>query len=227
MTVQAGQVLQRAEVIVGYETYLRLIPGYCRGKEVISSGMTQEVSRALAAIARAREGARVAVVSGGDPGVYGMAGLILELLGDDGWPDVEVVPGITAATAAASSLGAPLMNDFAVISLSDLLTPWETIIRRVTAAARADFVIVLYNPASKKRVAALAKTREVLLCCRAPTTPVGIVRNCKRGERETVIITDLQRMLDHEVDMLTTVIVGNSTTRVRGKRMITPRGYHT
>lgn len=216
--------MEEAEAIVGYRTYLDLIPGFLTGKKVVESGMTQEIHRCREALALARSGLEVAVVSGGDPGVYGMAGLILELLEEGEEVFVEIIPGITAATAAAAVLGAPLMNDFAVISLSDLLTPWEVIEGRLRAAARGDFVVALYNPRSKNRTRPIERAREIFLECRGVATPVGIVRNARR-EGEQTAITTLGKMLDHPIDMLTTVIIGNSQTSVRGGFMVTPRGY--
>lgn len=223
MSLYARRVLAEAEVVVGYRTYLELIPGILEGKRVVGSAMTQEVERCREALDLARRGAKVAVVSSGDPGVYGMAGLILQLLADEDVP-VEVVPGVTAATAAAAVLGAPLMHDFAVLSLSDLLTPWEVIEKRLRAAAEGDFVVVLYNPRSRKRVTQIEQAREILLAHRRPQTPVGIVRNALRGDGEATITT-LDAMLDHPMDMLTTVVVGNSQTFLKGCRMVTPRGY--
>lgn len=222
LTPEAQLALQQAEVVVGYKTYIDLIINLVANKEIIATGMTTEVHRAERAVEFALKGKRVAVVSSGDPGVYGMAGLILEVA--DGRVPVKVIPGVTAATAAAASLGAPLMHDFAVVSLSDLLTPWKTILSRLQAAAAGDFVIVLYNPKSQGRQQHLAVAREALLWHRHPDTPVGIVRNARRGE-ETTIITTLEKMLDYPVDMLTTIIIGNSQTRVENGYMITPRGY--
>lgn len=212
---------------MGYITYIDLIRDFIGEREVISTGMTREIERCRKAVEVASAGRRVAVVSSGDPGVYGMAGLVLEIMeaqGLLGVIPVEIIPGITSATASAAKLGAPLMHDFAVISLSDLLTPWETIAKRLEAAARADFVIVLYNPASKKRTWQIEKAQEIFLRHKPPTTPVGIVKNAAR-EEETVLITDLQSLLAHPVDMLSTVIVGNRSTRQAGDFMITPRGY--
>lgn len=224
---RALAALREARVVVGYRTYIDILGDLLAGREVISTGMTREVDRCEAAIERARAGDDVAVVSSGDPGVYGMAGLVLEMLGRDGLAgkiEVEVIPGITSATAAAAKMGAPLMHDFAVISLSDLLTPWEFIEKRVEAAAGSDFVLVIYNPASRKRVDQVRRAREIIMKFRPGKTPVGIVRNADR-EDEEVVLTDLERMLDHGIDMLSTVIVGNSNTRVVDGFMVTPRGY--
>jgi precorrin-3B C17-methyltransferase len=227
LSQRAVKALSEADVIAGYKTYLELIQDIIAGKEIISTGMTREIERCEEAIRRARAGAQVALVSSGDPGVYGMAGLVLELLERDGALeeiDVDIVPGITSATSSAAILGAPLMHDFTVISLSDLLTPWEVILMRLEMASRGDFVVVLYNPASKKRTEQVRTAREIMLGHKSPATPVGIVRNAARDKQETVI-TDLERMLEHPIDMFTTIIVGNSRTRRIGKYMVTPRGY--
>ena len=224
---RARDALASAQVIVGYTTYINLIKDLIGDREVISTGMTKEKERCQQAVEAAASGRRVAVVSSGDPGVYGMAGLVLEIMESSGLLGklpVEVVPGITSATASAAKLGAPLMHDFAVISLSDLLTPWKTIEARLEAAARSDFVVVLYNPASKKRTRQIEKAREILLLHRQPQTSVGIVKNTAR-EKESVIITTLDCMTEHSIDMLSTVIVGNSSTRRAGDFIITPRGY--
>lgn len=227
LSCRALAALKEAEVIAGYRTYIELITGLLEGKEVISTGMTREVERCNQAIDRALEGKKVALVSSGDPGVYGMAGLVLELLEKRGALeslDLEVVPGITSATAAAARLGAPLMHDFVVISLSDLLTPWEVIVRRLELAARGDFVVVLYNPASKKRKEQIRTAVGILQEQRGGGTPAGIVRNAFR-EDEELILTDLAHLLEHPVDMFSTVVVGNSQTRVIGRYLVTPRGY--
>lgn len=227
LSPRARQVLEEAEVIVGYRTYLKLVEEMMGEKEVISTGMTREIERCLLAARRAASGQKVALVSGGDPGIYGMAGLVLEIIEREGlFPqlEVEVVPGITSASAAAALLGAPLMHDFAVISLSDLLTPWPLIERRLELAAAGDFVVVLYNPASHRRTGQIRRAREILLKYKSNRTPVGIVRNAYR-EGQEVIITDLENLLNHPIDMLCTVIVGNSQTRLANGFLITPRGY--
>ena len=245
ITPAARKAIEQANVIVGYGTYLDLIKELLQGKEVVSTGMTQEVDRCRKAIDIAREGKTVAIVSGGDPGVYAMAGLAFEILrgqesevpasgagirqkSEDSvnpqLPSVEVIPGISALNAAASRLGAPLMHDFACISLSDRLTPWDMIEKRLAAAASADFVIVLYNPRSKGRAGHLGKARDIILKHRTASTIVGIVKGAMR-EHETVIVTDLERMQESDIDMQTTVIIGNSKTFVWNNLMITPRGY--
>ncbi len=227
MSLRAHKVIREAEVIVGYKTYLDLLGNLLDGKEVLSSGMTREVERCQKAIEIAAGGKYVAVISSGDPGIYGMAGITLELVekqknnADYG---VEIVPGITSANAAAASLGAALMHDFTVISLSDLLTPWELIEKRLFAAAQADFVTVIYNPVSKKRTEQIKKAREIFLKFRSPATSVGIVRNAKRGDEE-ITRTDLEHFLDYPIDMFTVVLIGNSQTYQTENFMITPRGY--
>ncbi|MBW1722590.1 MAG: precorrin-3B C(17)-methyltransferase [Deltaproteobacteria bacterium] len=227
---RAKRALERAEVVVGYKTYLELIePGLLAGKKIISSGMRQEIARCRAAVEETLGGRETAVVSSGDAGIYGMAGLILEILAEEGFlgsVEMEVVPGVPAFSAASALLGAPLMHDFAVISLSDLMTPWEMIEARVEAAAKADFVLVLYNPRSKRRDWQLGCVKEMILKYRGKDTPVGIVRNAAR-EGEWVQITSLSELDETVVDMLTMVIIGNSGTRVLGGKMVTPRGYHT
>ncbi|MEA5113100.1 MAG: cobyric acid synthase [Geobacteraceae bacterium] len=243
MTCEAREAIRSADAVVGYSTYLKLIEPLLAGKAIISSGMTREVERCREAIRLACEGRTVALVSSGDAGVYGMAGLVMELMdtesptpfanGGSGGisessldaPDVVVVPGVSAVQAAAAVLGAPLMHDFAVISLSDLLTPWEIIEKRLAASAAADFVIALYNPRSKGRSGHLERARDIILQSRPGRTPVGIVRNaCRKGEER--IIASLAEMPLDKADMFSLVIVGNSATFIDGKgRMVTPRGY--
>jgi precorrin-3B C17-methyltransferase len=226
MTLRAKQEIESAEVIVGYKTYVELIQQIIqRDVEVVSGSMGKEVDRARAAVKKALENKRVAVISSGDSGVYGMAGVVLEVAAHEKANiPIEVVPGVTAATAAAATLGAPLVGDFAVISFSDLLTPWSLIERRLRAAAEADFVIALYNPQSKGRREPLAKAHKILLEYRDPKTVVGIVKRAKRTGEETAI-TSLTEMLNHEIDMATILIVGNSTTYTINGKMVTPRGY--
>jgi precorrin-3B C17-methyltransferase len=187
--------------------------------------MGREVERAKIAVEKASEGKRVVMVSSGDPGVYGMAGIVLEVAFQrKASVPIKIIPGVTAATAAASILGAPLVSDFAVISLSDLLTPWEKIERRLEAVASADFSIVLYNPQSQGRIEPLTKAYEIMLKHINPQTPVGIVRQAGR-EGEQYIIATLKDLLNCEIDMVTTIIVGNSATKVVNGKMITARGY--
>ena len=225
MTPAAGEALGAAEVIVGYQTYLDLIPEFLVGKEVIASQMMKEVDRCRKALDLAAEGKKVALVSGGDPGIYAMAGLVFEMAREQSVTvEIEVIAGIAALNACAARLGAPLMHDFAAISLSDLLTPWEKIEQRLEAAASADFVVVIYNPKSKKRAEHIVKAREILLAHRAPETPVGIVTAATR-ENERIVLTTLGKMLESEIDMQTTIIVGNSMTFAWQGVMVTPRGY--
>ena len=225
MTFRAREVLDISEVIVGYKSYVRLIEPFIADKEVITSGMTEEIQRAKIAVDLAQWGKAVSVICSGDSGIYGMAGLVAEVLREQGNKlYVEIVPGVPALVASAALLGAPISGDFACISLSDYLVPWDEISRRVEMAAQANFVIIIYNPRSKKRQRQLAAAREIILKYREPTTPVGIVSNaCRQGQ--TIIITDLQHLLDYEVDMNTTVIVGNASTFTFDKWMVTPRGY--
>lgn len=228
LTQKARQTLNDSHVIVGYKTYIALLGNLTEGKEVISSGMTEEIKRAQAAIIKVKEGKRVCVISSGDSGVYGMAGLVLELL-DKKEIDtlkIEVVPGVPSAAASASLLGAPLMHDFACISLSDLLTDKKLIKKRLESAAKGDFAIVLYNPKSKKRVDLLNDAWRILMKYRSPNTPAGIVRNAYRQSQQVEIVK-LKNMLSSKlIDMRTTIIVGNSKTYLKGKYMITPRGYN-
>lgn len=196
------------------------------GVETVAGSMGREVDRARTAVAKALENKKVVVVSSGDAGVYGMAGVVLEVAAlENVQVPIDVVPGVTAATAAAAKLGAPLVDDFAVISLSDLLTPWSLIEKRLEAVAASDFAIVLYNPQSQGRTKPLAKAHRILLKHRQPETPVGIVKNAGR-QGETTIITTLKDMLDNNADMVTTIIIGNPATRLVNKKMVTPRGYH-
>jgi precorrin-3B C17-methyltransferase len=224
--------VRNSDVIVGYNAYLQLLDsdlagGLLAGKEIISSGMTQELIRAEKAIEKALAGNDVCLISSGDPGIYGMAGVILELLGKEGTPKIpiEIVPGVTAASSCASLLGAPLMNDFAVISLSDLLTDAKVIEKRIRSACQGDFVIVFYNPKSKKRIKPLEKAWQILLKYRSPQTPVGIVRNARRADEEVIIIPLREMLTVKQIDMGATIIVGNSKTFTKGRYMITPRGY--
>ena len=228
MAPKAKKALTDVDVIVGYVTYIKLIePSLLHGKEIISTGMTDEIRRCKLAIERALDGKNTAVVSSGDAGVYGMAGLVLELIAEKGLADkleVEVIPGISALSAAAALLGAPLMHDFAVISLSDLMVPWEVIRTRIEASARADFVLVIYNPRSKKRTWQLGQALDIIRKYRREQTPVGIVRNAMR-EGQSMHVTSLSNLDASRVDMLSILVVGNSRTHISGGKMITPRGY--
>lgn len=223
-------------MIVGYKTYIDLIRPLIQGKQIVSTGMTQEVQRVGAALDLVIEGRVVAVISSGDAGIYAMAGLVLEMCDQrklDAHPagssprtgfGIEVVPGIPALCAGAALLGAPLTHDFAAISLSDLLTPWETIEKRLAAAAAADFVIVIYNPRSRKRDWQLQRAQEIILGHRDGQTPVGIVTSAMRSGQRVELIR-LDSLHTAEVDMQTTVFVGNSDTRRFGAFLFTPRGY--
>ncbi len=225
MSFKAHRTVREADVIIGYKTYVDLIRELIDNQEVIDSGMTREVERSLLAIDKALTGAKVAIISSGDAGIYGMAGIVLELVVKGGHDlEVEIIPGISSANAAAASLGAPLMHDFVTISLSDLLTPWEVIEKRLHFAAQGDFVVNLYNPMSKKRTEQIKIARDIMLRYKAGETPVGIVRNAKRGD-EVITITTLEKMLDHPIDMFSVIIIGNSETFSSGGFMITPRGY--
>ncbi len=211
---------------MGYRTYLDLIDKLTGDKEVLSSGMRQEVERCTRAVELARSGRRVAVVCSGDPGIYAMAGLVFEILKESCGltPDIEIIPGVPALSACAALLGAPLMHDFAAVSLSDLLTPWEVIEKRIEAAASADFVIVIYNPKSRARQSQINRARDIVLRFRPPRTPAGIVRAASRGN-EGIIITALKDLPVDEIDMQSTVVIGNSRTFTWNGRMVTPRGY--
>lgn len=230
MTARARQAVAEAEVVIGYKTYIRLVRDLLEGKEVIEKGMAEEIDRCTDALHHARLGRTVALVSSGDVGIFGMAGPTFEVLLEAGWtpetgPEVEVVPGVSALSSSAAVAGAPLTHDFCAISLSDLLTPWPTIAKRLEGAAAADFVITLYNPKSSRRPQQIAEARHIFLQHRDPQTPVAVVRAAYR-DRERVEITTLDQMLEHEITMLTTVIVGNSSTFTNQGRMVTPRGYH-
>jgi len=221
----ARKALEQADVIVGYRTYLDLIAEVIDDKKVVSSSMMQEVDRVKQAFDLAETGKHVALVSGGDPGIYAMAGLVYEIAElREIKTEIRVVAGIAALNSCAERLGAPLMHDFAAISLSDLLTPWELIEKRVRAAVDADFVLVIYNPKSKKRDWQLGKVFEMVLNKRPGSTPVGMVRGATR-ENEEVSVATLDDFDTAGVDMQTTVIIGNSTTFISNGKMITPRGY--
>src|ERR1044071_7354335 len=231
MTYRAMQVIKESEAIIGYDTYVSLVEYLITGKEVYRYAMTQEVDRANQAIHFAEEGRIVSLVSSGVPGVYGMAGLIYEILADKGWNkengiSIECVPGISSLNSCAALVGSPLMTDFAVVSMSDLLVPWEIIMKRVEAAALGDYVTVIYNPASKKRVHQLRDTRDIFLKYRKPDTPVAIVKGAFRDSQK-IVVTTLEKLLDYNdmLGMITTVIIGNSSTFNYNGLMINPRGY--
>ncbi len=237
ITQRARAAIKESDVVIGYETYLNLVPDLITVKEIITTGMTQESDRCKKAIELARSGKTVSLISGGDPGLYAMAGLVFEILSSENRGNevqgvnapeenllVEVIPGISALNASAARLGAPLMHDFVSISLSDKLTPWETIEKRLDAAAMADFVIVLYNPKSEGKNDQFSRAIEIINKYKKPETPVGVVKGAMRPG-EDIIITDLEKVGGLPIDMQTTVIVGNSGTFVWNGHMITPRGY--
>jgi precorrin-3B C17-methyltransferase len=221
MTLRAIECLKRSEVVVGYKYYIDLIRDLVKDKLIISSGMKNEIERCRLAIQKVKKGYETSIVSSGDAGLYGMAGLVLEI---DSRIDFEIVPGVSAAFLAASVLGAPLMHDFCTVSLSDILTPWEVIEKRLKYAAKGDFVIVLYNPKSHSRSQNIEKTVKILLEYKNAKTPVGIVKNAMR-EGEERIITTLDSIDYDFIDMMTTVIVGNSNSFIKDNMIITPRGY--
>ena len=224
MTLRAQAALREAELIVGYTTYIELLGEGFPQAELLATPMRGEVERCQRALEEAAKGRRVAVVCSGDPGVYGMAGLLLELAPEYPGVEVEVIPGVTAANGGAAVLGAPLMHDWCSISLSDLMTPWEKIEARLEAAAQADFCIVLYNPASKGRATHLQRACDILLAHRSPSTVCGLVRNIEREGQSSQVLT-LRELRDAQTDMLTCVFVGNSETACLEGRMVTPRGY--
>jgi precorrin-3B C17-methyltransferase len=201
-------VIEQCQVIIGYSTYIKLIDNLIKNKEAVSFGMKKEVERARYAIKRALNGENVCLISDGDPGIYGMAGIVLQLLNKEEKEriEIEIIPGITAACSCAALLGAPLTHDFVIISLSDLLTNGELIKRRIELAAKG-------------------KAREILMRYKSPKTPVGIVRNAQRENEEVIITTLKDMLLPNKIDMATTIIVGNSETYIKGRFMITPRGY--
>ena len=225
MSIRAVEVIKDSDCVIGYKTYINLIKELVEGKEVIVSGMRSEIDRASLAIEKAEAGKVVSVISSGDPGVFGMAGLVLEVAkNSEQRIPIEVVPGIPSENAAAALLGAPLMHDHVTISLSDLLTPWDVIEKRIRLAAEGDFVVVLYNPKSSERKWQIEKTIEILLSGKSSDTPVGIVKSAMR-KKQNVIITNLGTVLEHPIDMTTILIVGNSTTFVYDNYMVTKRGY--
>lgn len=224
MTIRAARVLHGCEVIVGYTVYVDLVREHFSGKEFLTTPMRREEERCRMAFEQASKGRTTAMICSGDAGVYGMSGLVLELGTEYTQVEVEIIPGVTAANAGAAVLGAPLMHDFSVISLSDLMTPWETIEKRLLAAAQADFVICLYNPSSKKRHDYLKKACDLMLRYKVPETVCAAVEAIGRPGERMQLFT-LQELREAEVNMFTTVFVGNSQTRVIGESMVTPRGY--
>lgn len=225
MTLEAIKAMEDADVIVGYKTYINLITEFIQDKEVVQNGMRQEIDRCKQAVEIAKTGKKVAVISSGDAGIYGMAGLILELTTkEEQEVPVKVIPGVTASIGAAAILGAPIMHDFCHISLSDLLTPWEVIEKRLKLAADADFVICLYNPRSKGRSEHLARAFEIMGEFKGGNTPVGIVKDVGREKEEKFVCT-FDTMDFERVDMTTMVVIGNKSTFIHEDLMITPRGY--
>lgn len=226
MTIEAIEAMKDSEVIVGYKTYINLVTEFIQDKEVIQNGMRQEIDRCRQAVDEAKKGKKVAVVSSGDAGIYGMAGLILELVSqEENEINVKIIPGVTASIGAAAILGAPIMHDFCHISLSDLLTPWEVIEKRLRLAAEADFIVCLYNPRSKGRSEHLNRAFEIMGEFKDGKTPVGIVKDVGRNKEEKFICT-FEDMDFERVDMTTMVIIGNKSTFIHNNLMITPRGYN-
>lgn len=228
LTPAARHALAEAEVIVGYKRYIGLVEArLLAGKQVVSTGMRGEMERCRKALEIVLKGQKTVLVSSGDPGIYAMAGLVFEIMEAQDLFDrveVEVIPGLSALSAAAALLGAPLMHDFAVVSLSDLMTPWEQIRKRILAALKADFVLVIYNPRSRKRTWQLEEVLELVTKYRGNTVPVGIVRNAARTAQE-IRVVQAGEAHAATIDMLTIIVVGNSRTRIMGRRMVTPRGY--
>jgi len=227
MTPKARQAIEEADVVVGYGMYIKLVQTITgKHAEIISGTMGREVERAKIAVKKANENHKVVMISSGDPGVYGMAGIVLEVAAQEKTQvPIEIIPGITAASSASAILGAPLISDFAVISLSDLLTPLEKIEKRIELASQADMSIVLYNPQSQDRIEPLIKAYEIMIKHINPDTPVGIVKQAGRDGQKAKITT-LKNLLNEEIDMLTTIVIGNSATKIINNKMVTQRGYN-
>jgi precorrin-3B C17-methyltransferase len=227
MTPKVRLAIEEADVIIGYGTYIKLVQNLVRkDAQIISGTMGKEVERAKIAVTKATENNKVVMVSSGDPGVYGMAGVVLEVAAKENMKvPIEILPGITAASAASALLGAPLISDFAVISLSDLLTPLEKIEKRLELVSQADMSIVLYNPQSQDRIEPLLKAYEIMMKHIKSDTPVGIVRQAGR-EGQRAKITTLKNLLNEEIDMVTTIVIGNSATKIVNEKMVTARGYN-
>jgi len=223
---KAREAILQCDVVSGYTGYVELIPELVSGKKMIATGMKSEVERCEEAINEALSGKQVCVISSGDAGIYGMAALLYELAEKYTSIEIEVIPGITAAVSAASILGSPLSNDFAVVSLSDLLTPWEIIEKRLDACAAADMVLCLYNPESKKRIGYLEKACSIVMRHKSPQTMCGYVRNAYRGNDSQARICTLAELSKARVDMFTTVIIGNSSTKIINGKLVTVRGYN-
>lgn len=224
MTIEAAEALKNSDVIIGYTVYVDLVKEHFPGKEFLTTPMKKEVERCILAFQEAEKGKTVSMICSGDAGVYGMAGLMYQVRENYSQVQMKVIPGVTAATAGAAVLGAPLIHDFCLISLSDLLTPWEKIETRLLEASKADFVICLYNPSSKKRHDYLQKACDLMLKYKSPDTVCGIVGNIGR-EGEDWKLMSLRELREAQVDMFTTVFVGNSQTREIHGKMVTPRGY--
>ena len=224
MTLKAIHALEASDVIIGYTVYVDLVREHFAGKEFMTTPMKKEVDRCVIAFEEAKKGKTVSMICSGDAGVYGMSGLIYEISRDYPGIEIEIVSGVTAALSGGAVLGAPLMHDFAVISLSDLMTPWMLIEKRLAAAASADMAICLYNPSSKKRRDYLNKACRIVMQSASPETVCGIVKQIGR-EGESCQVMTLQELSNYEADMFTTVFIGNSTTKVINGRMVTPRGY--
>ena len=224
MTLKAIHAMEKSEVIIGYTVYVDLVKEHFPGKEFLTTPMKKEVDRCVMAFEEAKKGKVVSMICSGDAGVYGMSGLMYEVGVNYPEVELEIIPGVTAATGGAAVLGAPLIHDFCLISLSDLLTPWEKIEARLLAAAEADFVVCLYNPSSRKRSDYLQKACDLMMQYKTPETVCGIVSYIGRdGEHYEVM--DLKTLRDTKVDMFTTVWVGNSQTKEINGKMVTPRGY--
>lgn len=224
-TFRAQSAIEASEVIAGYKRYIKAVDDLIGDKTIITTGMTKEVERCQQAIKAASEGKVVALISSGDAGIYGMAGLALEMIQAEQYDiEVEIIPGVTAASAAAACLGAPLMLDFAIISLSDLLVEWAVIRQRIQAVAEADLVVAFYNPRSRKRIKQLDEAIDIFLEHRSPATPVGIGTDIG-SQQEHLVITTLGELLQHEIGMRSLVIIGNSESKVLGKWLVNPRGY--
>lgn len=224
MTVRAREALDESDIIAGYRTYTDLVREYLPDKEYFENGMRGEIERCEKCVELAKKGQTVALICSGDAGVYGMASPLLEIAERENFTDVEVIPGITAALSGAALLGAPLSHDFCVISLSDLLTPWEVIEKRLRSAAEGDFCMVIYNPASKKRADYLRRACEILMETLPGSTCCGYVRNIGRDGCEKEVCT-LRELSEKDADMFVTVFIGNSRTRISEGRLVTPRGY--
>ena len=224
MTVRADRILRESQVIIGYTVYVDLVKEFYPQAEFLTTPMRQEKERCEMALKAAQDGRRTAMICSGDSGVYGMAGLMYEVGVNYPETELEIIPGVTAATGGAAVLGAPLIHDFCLISLSDLLTPWEKIEARLLAAAQADFVVCLYNPSSKKRHDYLQKACDLMMKYKSPDTICGTVSNIARDGEEAHVMT-LKELRDTQVDMFTTVFIGNSQTKEISNKMVTPRGY--